>query len=137
MKVSEKRESIPGRQENQTRDKEGSTPEFVEKVRLQGRPDQVTCFLAFPEKSKNKLKKALDKQRKMCIMVLLHGKPCRKQYAGVAELADAQDSGSCGGNFVKVQVLSPAPKKQIPYLVSAFLHGRIGRSRCGSVTHRL
>ena len=31
-------------------------------------------------------------------------------HAGVAELADAQDSGSCGGNFVKVQVLSPAPK---------------------------
>ena len=29
--------------------------------------------------------------------------------AGVAELADAQDLGSCG-NTVQVQVLSPAPK---------------------------
>ena len=29
-------------------------------------------------------------------------------YAGVAELADAQDLGSCG-NTVQVQVLSPAP----------------------------
>ncbi len=30
-------------------------------------------------------------------------------FAGVAELADALDSGSSEGNFVQVQVLSPAP----------------------------
>jgi hypothetical protein len=34
--------------------------------------------------------------------------PCRSGYAGVAELADAQDSGSCGRKVVEVQVLSPA-----------------------------
>jgi hypothetical protein len=30
-------------------------------------------------------------------------------YAAVAELADAQDSGSCARTGVKVQVLSAAP----------------------------
>ncbi len=35
---------------------------------------------------------------------------CTPLNAKVAELADAQDSGSCGGNPVEVQVLSFAPR---------------------------
>ena len=38
----------------------------------------------------------------------------RQRQAGVAELADALDSGSSGSNLVEVQVLSPAPDNDNP-----------------------
>ena len=36
-----------------------------------------------------------------------------RQYADVAELADALDSGSSEGNFIWVQVPSSAPQKSL------------------------
>ena len=38
-------------------------------------------------------------------------------YAGVAELADALDSGSSESNFMWVQVPSPAPKHSNPNIL--------------------
>ena len=48
-------------------------------------------------------------------MVRIH--PCPPFFlslAGMAELADALDSGSSESNFMQVQVLFPAPKKKSP-----------------------
>ena len=41
-----------------------------------------------------------------------------ERYAGVAELADALDSGSNGRKAVQVQVLLPAPKHSNPNLLT-------------------
>ena len=43
-------------------------------------------------------------------MVRIH--PCPPSSAGMAELADALDSGSSESNFMQVQVLFPAPKQR-------------------------
>ena len=42
-------------------------------------------------------------------MVRIH--PCPPFFAGMAELADALDSGSSESNFMQVQVLFPAPNE--------------------------
>ena len=42
--------------------------------------------------------------------------PTTIKYAGMAELADALDSGSSRGSSVKVQVLLPAPLKALKTL---------------------
>ena len=42
--------------------------------------------------------------------------PTTIKYAGMAELADALDSGSSRGSSVKVQVLLPAPPKALKTL---------------------
>ena len=58
--------------------------------------------------------------------------PCKNQrtlYAGMAELADALDSGSSGGNFVKVQVLLPAPKTKNRGFASVFVYNKVKGKR--------
>ena len=44
----------------------------------------------------------------------------KTKYAGMAELADALDSGSSESNFMEVQVLLPAPKKTDEFRSSVF-----------------
>ena len=50
------------------------------------------------------------------------------KYAGMAELADALDSGSSEVTFVQVQVLLPAPKKRSSDRRFGLLFFRVDRS---------
>ena len=50
---------------------------------------------------------------------------CIRLGAGVAELADAQDLGSCGLKTVEVQILSPAPCSPPDWLLFRFAKPRI------------
>ena len=63
------------------------------------------------KKIKRNFKKALEFSKKMCIIMML---PIWHPYAGMAELADALDSGSSESNFMEVQVLLPAPNSRNP-----------------------
>ena len=56
----------------------------------------------------------------------LHGYIIPHVHAGMAELADALDSGSSESNFMQVQVLFPAPYKNAPALAGAFLYPSTG-----------
>ena len=69
------------------------------------------------KKIKRNFKKALDFSKKMCIIMML---PIWHPYAGMAELADALDSGSSESNFMKVQVLLPAPQAPFERMVLLF-----------------
>ena len=48
------------------------------------------------------------------------------EYAGMAELADALDSGSSESNFMEVQVLLPAPiKEESAFAYSSFIFAEL------------
>ena len=56
-------------------------------------------------------------------MVRIHPRPPFSFFAGMAELADALDSGSSESNFMQVQVLFPAPKKYNPNQIFQIRNG--------------
>ena len=65
----------------------------------------------FFRKNRKKSENPLDKRAGMWYNIKVIGRyTVSPGYAGMAELADALDSGSSEGNFMQVQFLLPAPK---------------------------
>ena len=62
-------------------------------------------------------------------MVRIH--PCPPFFAGMAELADALDSGSSESNFMQVQVLFPAPNENFRENGSFYLLQRNIKAKTG------
>ncbi len=62
-------------------------------------------------------------------MVRIH--PCPPFFAGMAELADALDSGSSESNFMQVQVLFPAPNENFRENGSFYLLRRNIKAKTG------
>ena len=62
-------------------------------------------------------------------MVRIH--PCPPFFAGMAELADALDSGSSESNFMQVQVLFPAPNENFCENGSFYLLQRNIKAKTG------
>ena len=61
----------------------------------------------------------------------------RQRQAGVAELADALDSGSSGSNLVEVQVLSPALQAIIQWVVAFFIFWYFFRETANNNSKRI
>ena len=70
----------------------------------------------FFRKNRKKSENPLDKRAGMWYNIKVIGRyTVSPGYAGMAELADALDSGSSEGNFMQVQFLLPAPKRETAY----------------------
>ena len=78
----------------------------------------------FFRKNRKKSENPLDKRAGMWYNIKVIGRyKISSGFAGMAELADALDSGSSEGNFMQVQFLLPAPIETACRLTSGFCYG--------------